>query len=64
MTMLDDIVKELKDRLESRKAYIIEGKCKTFEEYKGMTGEIQGLSVGHNLLTDLVRKIERGEDVE
>lgn len=64
MNVLKEIVKELAERIEGKAGHILAGNCKTFEEYKGMTGEIQGLSVGHSLLTDLVRKIESGQDVE
>ncbi len=64
MNVLKEIVKELKERIESRRDQVAYGRCESFEEYKYMAGEILGLSAGHDLLTDLVRKIERGEDVD
>jgi hypothetical protein len=55
---LGRVLTELAERREGIAAAALQGSAKSFEEYKDMCGEIRGLSFAHELLTDLVRKLE------
>lgn len=59
------INKTMKD-LTERKNLIAEaltsGSARSFDEYKSMCGEIRGLAIAHELLNDLVRKMENDDD--
>ena len=52
------VIKELNERREMITKALADGTARDFPEYKSMAGEIQGLSLAHSLLTDLVRKLE------
>ena len=57
-TALSVVIKEINERRESIKNALSDGAAKDYSEYRAMSGEIQGLSLAHSLLTDLVRKLE------
>ena len=63
MDYIKAMINELMLQIEALSGVVLSGTCKSFEEYKEKVGKIQGLNVGLNMLNDLVRKIEKGEDV-
>lgn len=58
----DLIIKEIEERREYIAKAMIEGSAKDYSEYRGMCGEIRGLSLAHQTVTDLVRKMEQNDD--
>ena len=62
MSIFNDIVNEVTQRVNGLQDALIEGTCKSLEEYKSLVGEIRGLSFAKQLLIDLVRKMESDED--
>jgi len=58
----DLIVKEIEERREYIAKAMMEGSAKDYSEYRGMCGEIRGLSLAHQTVTDLVRKMEQNDD--
>jgi hypothetical protein len=56
------ILKEIEERREYVAKALIEGSAKEYSEYRSMCGEIRGLSLAHQTVTDLVRKLEKEED--
>ena len=61
-TALSVVIKDINDRRESLKNALSDGAAKDYAEYRAMSGEIQGLSLAHFLLTDLVRKMEYDDE--
>lgn len=58
----DIIIKEIEERREYIAKAMIEGSAKDYSEYRSMCGEIRGLSLAHQTITDLVRKMEQNDD--
>jgi hypothetical protein len=58
----DIILKEIEERREYVAKALIEGSAKEYSEYRSMCGEIRGLSLAHQTVTDLVRKLEKSDD--
>jgi hypothetical protein len=56
------ILKEIEERREYVAKALIEGSAKEYSEYRSMCGEIRGLSLAHQTVTDLVRKLEKDDD--
>lgn len=56
------ILKEIEERREYIAKALIEGSAKEYSEYRSMCGEIRGLSVAHQTVTDLVQKLETNDD--
>jgi hypothetical protein len=56
------ILKEIEERREYVAKALIEGSAKEYSEYRSMCGEIRGLSLAHQTVTDLVRKLEKEDD--
>jgi hypothetical protein len=56
------ILKEIEERREYVAKALIEGSAKEYSEYRSMCGEIRGLSLAHQTVTDLLRKIEKDDD--
>jgi hypothetical protein len=56
------ILKELEERREYIAKAMIEGSAKDYSEYRSMCGEIRGLSLAHQTVTDLVQKLEKEDD--
>jgi len=57
-TALSVVIKDINDRRESFKNALSDGAAKDYSEYRAMSVEIQGLSLAHSFLTDLVRQLE------
>jgi len=62
MQVLTDVLKEITRHKEGLEIAVVSGSCKTFEEYKALVGELRGLSFTQQLLQDLVRRLENGDD--
>jgi len=58
----DLIIKDFEERREYIAKAMIEGSAKDYSEYRSMCGEIRGLSLAHQTVTDLVRKMEQNDD--
>lgn len=58
----DLIIKDIEERREYIAKAMIEGSAKDYSEYRSMCGEIRGLSIAHQTITDLVRKMEQNDD--
>jgi hypothetical protein len=56
------ILKEIEERREYVAKALIEGSAKEYSEYRSMCGEIRGLSLAHQTVTDLLRKLEKDDD--
>ena len=56
------ILKEIEERREYVANALIGGSAKEYSEYRSMCGEIRGLSLAHQTVTDLVRKLEKEDD--
>lgn len=61
-TAFSVVLKEIEEKRDYVAQALISGAAKDFSEYKSLCGEIRGLSLAHGFITDLVRKLERGED--
>ena len=57
-TAFDVVLKDIDERRDMLAKALMEGSAKDYSEYRSMCGEIRGLSVAHNFITDLVRKLE------
>lgn len=62
MQALTDVLKEISRHKEGIEIAMASGSCKTFEEYKALVGELRGLSFTQQLIQDLVRRLENGDD--
>jgi hypothetical protein len=62
MQALTDVLKEISRHKEGVEIALVSGSCKTFEDYKTLVGEIRGLSFTQQLIQDLVRTLENGDD--
>ena len=58
----DLFIKEIEERREYIAKAMIEGSAKDYSEYRGMCGEIKGLSIAHQAITDLVNKLNQDDD--
>ena len=58
----DLIIKEIEERREYIAKAMVEGSAKDYSEYRSMCGEIRGLSLAYQTVTDLVRKLEQNDD--
>jgi hypothetical protein len=56
------VLDEIAERRESIAQALISGAAKDYPEYRGMCGEIRGLSLAHSFITDLVRKMETDDE--
>lgn len=61
-TVFDVVLKDIEERRDVIAQALISGAAKDFPEYKYMSGEIQGLSLAHAFITDLVRKMETNDE--
>ena len=61
-TALDVVLKEITEKRESIARALVEGAAKDHAEYRYMCGEIQGLSLAHAYITDLVRRLEEDDE--
>ncbi len=62
MKAITDVLKEVARHKEGIETAMLGGSCKSYEEYKALVGELRGLSFTQQLLIDLVRVLENGDD--
>lgn len=56
------VLNEIEEKRESLAQALVSGAAKDYPEYRGMCGEIRGLSLAHSFITDLVRKMETDDE--
>ena len=56
------VLKEIEERREDIAQALVSGAAKDYPEYRGLCGEIRGLSLAHGFITDLVRKMETDDE--
>jgi hypothetical protein len=61
-TAISVVIRELNIRREAISKALADGTARDYSEYRAMAGEIQGLSLAHSLLTDLVRQMEYDDE--
>lgn len=61
-TALDVVLQEITEKRESLSRALVDGVAKDHAEYRYMCGEIQGLSLAHAYITDLVRRLEEDDE--
>lgn len=62
MKLFTDVINEVVRHKEGIETAVLSGSCKSYEEYKGLVGELRGLSFTQQLLLDLVRTLENNDD--
>jgi hypothetical protein len=58
-TVFDRVLKEIEERRDVLTQTLMSGAAKSFEEYRGMCGEVRGLSFSYNQIIDLQKKLEQ-----
>lgn len=58
MTEYEYVRLELQKEIVSKSEFIASGNCKSFEEYKHVTGVIRGLALAIDLIKDREQKLE------
>ena len=59
---LETLTRELNRRKEALAQALTDGGAKDYAEYRGMCGEIRGLSQAHAFTTDLLRRMETNDE--
>lgn len=63
---MDKYFQLLLKNIDERRMYVAqalyEGSAKDYSEYRGMCGEIRGLSLAYEAVEDLLRKLEKDDD--
>jgi hypothetical protein len=55
-------VEQTDEKITDLKEYLSTGRVNTFEEYKGICGEIKGLLIARGYALDLQQKLEFADD--
>lgn len=61
MTNFEYLLKEIASECEIREQAVIGQKCKTYDEYAAVCGEIRGLTYAADLIKTLAKQIQRSE---
>jgi hypothetical protein len=56
------LVEQADEKITDLKEYLAAGRAGTFEEYKGICGEIKGLLIARGYALDLKQKLEFADD--
>jgi len=63
---MDKILEIIKHQINEKQAQVAhamsEGAAKDYAEYRGMCGEIRGLSIAEGYILDLANQMERNDD--
>lgn len=63
---MDKALSIIKERINEKQAFLAkavsEGIAKDYAEYRGMCGEIRGLSIAEGFILDLADQMERHDD--
>lgn len=62
MNVLKSVQNELAQRRKALEDVLVEGRAEDYAVYKGLAGEIRGLSFAEMLINDLVRKLENDDE--
>lgn len=62
MNTLKAVQNELAQRRKALEEVVVEGRAEDYAVYKGLAGEIRGLSFAEMLINDLVRKLENDDE--
>lgn len=62
MTELQLIGLELRGKLEQLRAFLSSGKCKNFEDYKLVSGQILGLEYAQDVVNGIKQRQEEAQD--
>lgn len=62
MNALEVLVEQADEKITDLKEYLSAGRVSTFEEYKGICGEIKGLLTARGYALDLQQKLEFADD--
>lgn len=62
MNALEVLVEQADEKITDLKEYLSAGRVSTFEEYKGICGEIKGLLIARGYALDLQQKLEFADD--
>jgi len=61
MELFDLFINKIKTDISKLKDYVSEGKCKDFEDYKRICGEINGLKSAIYSFNDIIKKYIKEE---
>jgi len=62
MTEYEYVRLELQKEVNSKSEFIASGNCKTFDEYKHVTGVIRGLTLAIETIKDREQKLEDSDE--
>lgn len=62
MNAFEVLVEQADEKITDLKEYLAAGRAGTFEEYKGICGEIKGLLIARGYALDLKQKMEFADD--
>jgi hypothetical protein len=62
MTVLDVLIPQIDEKVQTLKEHLAEGKAASFEEYKRLCGEIRGLLTARSYALDLKSNMENMDD--
>ncbi|MGA1354177.1 MAG: hypothetical protein ACO32I_05300 [Candidatus Limnocylindrus sp.] len=62
MNVFEAALKEIVWKRQSLETALCGGQAEDFPAYKGLAGEIRGLSFAEMVINDLVRKLENGDE--
>ena len=61
-TVFDVLTDECNEKIEQLKEFLASGGAKSFDEYKGLCGEIKGLLTARSRVLDLQHKMENSDE--
>ena len=62
LTVFDVLSKEADEKVDQLKEFLASGGAKSFEEYKGICGEIKGLLIMKQRTKDLQHTVENSDE--
>jgi hypothetical protein len=61
-TVFDVLTDECDEKIDQLKEYLASGGAKSFDEYKGICGEIKGLFTARSRIQDLQHQMENSDE--
>lgn len=58
------LLKEIDESLAQRRDYLLNGKCATFEDYRRVTGLIEGLNISKNVIESVFERLKVDPDAD
>lgn len=62
MDAFEVIVKEIDEKVVQLSNFLVDGKAESYEHYKGLCGEIRGLSLARGYTLDLKQRTESSDE--